>query len=268
MSIRLSEIAIVTTVSNKLLYKKSIQTFPLDIDFIAIDGSKGLFGIESIKFMFRKLSSKKYSWIIMADEDVLFANPQSVFEIISKMIKNNIDVCSIRDGGVLSWRDKNPFLPNPFFCILNFDKIKPLYSEKDVVENQFLLANEFDDDLSSLNFKYDVDSIFEEYYCFFLWLRRKKMKFHFLHAVSDTFENDLETTTVFDLNGKILLYHTWYARMYRFSEFHTKRIDRIINLCVPQITQDKIRVLWLKDYTFNFRKYFRKIKNRILNKFK
>lgn len=84
MSIFLSEIAIVTTVSNKLLYKKSIQTFPLDIDLIAIDGSKGLFGIESIKFMFKKLSSKKYSWIIMVDEDVLFANPQSVFEIIVK----------------------------------------------------------------------------------------------------------------------------------------------------------------------------------------
>ena len=268
MNIFLHKIALVTTVNNHYLYQKTSKTFPENIDLIAIDGTKGLFGIESIKFMFKKLSSKKYSWIIMVDEDVLFANPKSVFEIIGKMIKYNIDVCSIRDGGVLSWRDKNPYLPNPFFCILNFDKIKSLYSEKEVVENQFLLANEFDDDLSSLNFKYDVDSIFEEYYCFFLWLRRKKMKFYFLHAVSDTFENDLETTTVFDFNGEILLYHTWYARMYGVSEFHTKRIDRIVNICVPQITQDKIRVLWLKNYDFNFRKYFRKIKNRILNKFK
>ena len=262
------KIAIVTTVNNKLLYNITIQTFPQNIELIAIDGSKGLFGLNSIKFIFKKLSSKRYSWIIMVDEDVLFVNPESVIKIIDEMIKNDIDVCGIRDGGVLSWRDKNPYLPNPFFCILNFEKIKSLYSEKEIDGNQFLLVNEFDDDVSSLKFKYDADSIFEEYYCFFLWLRRKKFRFDFLHAVSDTFENDLETTTVFDFNGEILLYHTWYARTYGLSEFHTKRIDRIINECLPQITQHTIRAIWLKDYAFHCRRYFRKIKNKVLNKFK
>jgi hypothetical protein len=251
----LDKIALVTTVSNTLLYNKTIKTFPKNIDLIAIDGSKGLFGINSIKFMFRKLSSKKYNWIIMADEDVLFYNPLGVFNIIDKMKKNDITVCGIRDGGVLSWRGKNPYLINPFFCIIDFDKINLIYNEKEIDENQYIMENEFNDDLSNLPFDYDKNSIFEEYYCFFLWLRRKGMNFYFLDAISNTFENDLETTTVFNINGEPMLYHTWYARTYGKNEWHTNRIDKIINYCNQEnIINQKFNVIWYKDYVFNINK--------------
>jgi hypothetical protein len=183
----LNKIALVTTVGNTLLYKQTVKTFPQNIDIIAIDGSKGLFGIESIKFMFDKLSSKKYTWIIMADEDVLFVNPTEIVKMIKKLSDDNISVCGIRDGGVLEWRDKNPYLVNPFFCILNFENIKAIYKEVDINDNQVLFKDEFNDDLSLLSFSYNKESLFEEYYCFFLWLRRSKMKFHFLEAVSNCY---------------------------------------------------------------------------------
>jgi hypothetical protein len=264
MDISLDRIALVTTVCNQLLYKKTVNTFPKNIDLIAIDGSKGLFGIDSIKFMFDKLSSDTYDWIIMADEDVLFIAPNEVFSIIEKMNNENIVVCGVRDGGVLSWRDKNPFLVNPFFCILNFKTIKSIYNRDEIDKNQYILENEFADDLSKLPFKYDEKSIFEEYYCFFLWLRRKEMKFEFLDAVSNTFENDLETTTVFDLNGNAFLYHTWYARTYGVNEYHTERINKIINLC--NLENDNRKIVWLKDSFFNVKKDFNKIKNKLINR--
>ncbi len=266
MDIKLDRIALVTTVSNKLLYEKTVYTFPKNIDLIAIDGSKGLFGIDSIKFMFDKLSSDKYDWIIMADEDVLFIAPNEVFSVIDRMNNENIVVCGVRDGGVLSWRDKNPYIINPFFCILNYKKIKLIYNKNEIDKNQYILENEFSDDLSKLSFEYDEKSIFEEYYCFFLWLRRKEMKFEFLDAVSDTFENDLETTTVFDFKGNKILYHTWYARTYGVSKYHTERINKIINIC--NVEKNNIKIVWLKDSFFNVKKDFDKYKNKLINRIK
>jgi hypothetical protein len=105
----------------------------------------------------------------------------------------------------LSWRNKNPYLINPFFCILNLEKIYSIYNEKAFLNNQYIIENEFNDDLSSLTFKYTKDSLFEDYYCFFLWLRRNNLKFRFLNAQGNNFENDLETTSVFDINNNILL---------------------------------------------------------------
>lgn len=256
-------IALVTTVSNKLLYRKTVKTFPDNIDLIAIDGTRGLFGIDSIKFMFNKLSSQKYDYIIMADEDVLFINNKEVFNLVDKMRRENIVVCGVRDGGVLSWRGKNPYLINPFFCILDFKQIKLIYNENEIEKNQYILENEFNDDLSTLVYKFDKNSIFEEYYCFFLWLRRLNMNFYFLNAISNSFENDLETTTVFDDRGNALLYHTWYARTYGKNEYHTARIDKIINICVHDKDLKKVKIIWLKDVFFNIKKDLNKIKNKI-----
>ena len=159
-----NNIAIITTVNNLFLYKKTVNFFPNNIKLFVIDGSYGLFGLNSIKFMFRKLKKHKIKWLIMVDEDVIFVNPQNIFDIINNMKIEGTDVCGIRDGGVLEWRDKNPYLINPFFCILNIKKIYSIYSESDFLENQYIQDNEFDDDLSELEYPFDEKSLFEDYY--------------------------------------------------------------------------------------------------------
>jgi hypothetical protein len=199
------DIGILTTVNNFSLYKKTIAFFPDNFKTYAIDGSDGLFGLNSFKYMFKKLKREKLKWLILADEDVVFVKPKAVLNIIESLEENDEDVCGIRDGGVLSWRNKNPYLINPFFCILNLEKIYSIYNEKAFLNNQYIIENEFNDDLSSLTFKYTKDSLFEDYYCFFLWLRRNNLKFRFLNAQGNNFENDLETTSVFDINNNILL---------------------------------------------------------------
>ncbi|CAD5351002.1 hypothetical protein [Flavobacterium bizetiae] len=91
-------IAIVTTVSNMKLFKKTVAFFPDNIKIFVIDGSDGLFGLNSIKFMFKKLRQQKIKWIIMADEDVIFVNTESVFSIIKEMKDKDYGVAGIRDG--------------------------------------------------------------------------------------------------------------------------------------------------------------------------
>lgn len=264
----LNDIALITTVGNISLYKKTVSFFPENIKLFVIDGKEGIFGLSSIKFMFKKLKKHKIKWLIMVDEDVVFVNPKAVFDIINKLEKESYDICGIRDGGVLPWRDKNPYLINPFFCILNLEKISSIYDEKEFLRHQFIKDIEFDDDLSKLKYNYDTISLFEDYYCFFLWLRRKNFKIKFLEARAGDFDNDIETTTVFNVKNGILLYHTWYARLYENNEYHTDRIDRVVEKGNFQKDFRFREIIYFKDYFFLFKKRSRKIINKIINKFK
>ncbi|MFZ2282384.1 MAG: hypothetical protein WAV86_00760 [Lutibacter sp.] len=263
-----NKIALITTVGNISLYKRTVSFFPENIKLFAIDGTDGLFGLNSIKFMFKKLKNHKIKWLILADEDVIFINSSIVFDIISNLEEEKIDVCGIRDGGMLSWRDKNPYLPNPFFCIINLENIFPIYSEIEFINNQYILTDEFNDDLSDLIYPYNKDSLFEGYYCFFLWLRRKKMRFKFLKAKAAGFENDYATTEVYGFKNEVFLYHTWYARTYGKNEYHTKRIEKVIDKGFELKGIEKRNIVWLKNYSFSFEKKLRKLKNKIFNLFK
>lgn len=117
----------ITTINNLLLFSQTIAFFSDTFKTFVIDGSKGIFSLNSIKFMFKKLRNQKLKWLVMADEDVIYVNPESVMNMIQSMEENNIDVCGVRDGGQLLWRNKNPNVLILFFCILNFEKI---YSKK------------------------------------------------------------------------------------------------------------------------------------------
>jgi len=224
-----SKIALISTVINQELYKKSSQLFPNDIPKYVIDGSNGMFGIDSICYMMKKLKGKGIEWLIMADEDVLFVNPDGVFSLIEEMNSKNYFVCGVRDGGVIPNRYFNPYLINTFFSIINFKELELIWNEQEVLKNQYINENEFTVDLNELKMAYDVKSIYEPYYCFYFWLRRNNKKILFLEATAP-FSADRITTLVYDTAGAALLYHTWYARSYGNNDKHTDRINRVFNL--------------------------------------
>lgn len=223
-----SNIAILSTVVNKELYKKSSQLFPPNIQKYIIDGTNGMHGLDSIFYMMQKLKGRGIDWLIMADEDVFFEISDMVFELIHKMKTENYTVCGVRDGGLISHRKENPYVINTFFSIINFREIELIWDENEVLKNNYTTDNEFDDDLKSLNGAFDIKSIYEPYYCFYLWLRRNKKHFLFLDT-NQPFVDD-EITNVVYYQNKVLLYHTWYARSYGINKKHTDRIDKILEL--------------------------------------
>lgn len=258
-----SNITITTTVSNFTLYKKTIKTFPEVNNIYIVDGTKGLFGIHSITFLLKKLRHKGIKWLVFCDEDVVFINQNEVFDLIEHLEKEQYDVCGIRDGGMLSWRDKNPYLLNPFFLVLNLEKVYKFYKEEEVLSQPPIKENEFSDDLSDLEYKYDIKSNFESYYCFFLWMRRKQFKIKFLLAKSNLLPNDLETTAVYNHNNKLILYHTWYARVYGRDNYHTKRIDEVIEKgkTIKPYKERKIKIL--RNYKFVINKLLNKLVRKL-----
>lgn len=224
-----SKIAILSTVINNELYQKSSQLFPQNIQKYVIDGSNGMFGLDSIFYMMKKMKGKGIEWLIMADEDVLFVNPKGIFSIIEEMKFNNYFLCGVRDGGVIPNRTYSPYLINTFFSIINFKELESIWNKKEIKKNQYIFENEFEDDLSNFKENYDIKSLYEPYYCFYFWLRRKGNKILFLDATTP-FPEDRITTMINDPNGQVLLYHTWYARSYGGNDKHTKRINKIFDL--------------------------------------
>ncbi len=118
-----NKIAIISTVINWDLYKKSSPYFPNEIQKYVIDGRSGMHGLESIFYMMKKFKLIDIDWLIMADEDVLFLDTEEVYNTIDYMLTNNYIVSGVRDGGVLPGRVWNPFVINTFFSIVNLKKL-------------------------------------------------------------------------------------------------------------------------------------------------
>tara|TARA_R100000935_G_C2823686_1_gene161119 strand:+ start:957 stop:1769 length:813 start_codon:yes stop_codon:yes gene_type:complete len=258
-------IALLTTVANFELYKYTSGYFPKDIPLYVIDGRNGMHGIHSIFFMFETLKDRYIEWLIMADEDVIFQNEEEVFKLINFMKDNDYSVCGVRDGGEVAHRDKNPYAINTFFSVINFKKIQDYYNKKEILKNQYILENEFEDNLSILKYSFDSKSLFEPYYCFYFWLRRRGEKILFLPSSMKSDPKDQITNEVYNFNGKLILNHTWYARSYGNNEKHTNRINNILEQENLSSTEERISIIF-KDKNYEIRYKFKKIIKRILVK--
>ena len=266
MAVNKEKIAIITTVANWELYEKATHFFPKGIKIFAIDGTSSLYGIKSMVFFMRKLKNYDLDWLIMADEDVVFKNPEKVFHLIKYLDKNNYTISGVSEADRIGEETKHPYVINTFFGILNLREIYNIYDEKEMLANQYAYDKEFPKDVDGFRlYEHPMTSLAESYYCFFLWLARKGKKTKFLN-ISRPIKDDLLTTAVHDHENSILLYHTWYARFYSTDNFHKGRISKVLEKGEFNIEHPEI--IFLKNYShdlkFFFYKYFRKIRRFIV----
>ena len=107
-----------------------------------------------------------------------------------------------------------------FFSILNFREVESMWNKEEVLKNQYIEENEFNDDLSNLPYGYDVLNCYEPYYCFYFWLRRKNKKTLFINS---TMCSDSISNLVSHKNEEFLC-HTWYARSYGINDKHSREL--------------------------------------------
>jgi hypothetical protein len=257
-----SRIAILTTVANFELYSKTSQLFPKGVKRFVIDGTNGMHGIHSLLYMFRVLKNKNIDWLIMADEDVIFQDSAEVFQLIDAMKKNDFTVCGLRDGGLIAHRNFNPYVVNTFFSIINFKKIASIFDEHSILKNQYTIEDEFSDSINHLPYEYSETSLYEPYYCFYLWLRRRGEKFLFLEA-GMPFKEDTITNSIYSINGKLLAYHSWHARSYGVNSKHTARINKLISKTKIVDSSCNSEYEIFKDKSFYFKHNIKKLLRRI-----
>jgi len=105
--------------------------------------------------------------------------------------------------------------------------------------------------------------LYEPYYCFYLWLRRKNKKIFFLEA--EICKDEISNSVLF--KKEVLLYHTWYARSYGLNKKHTKRINAILDLQKENsIDRDSIDRIIFKKRSFAIEQKVLKLYRRIRNK--
>ena len=112
------KVAILSTVNNFKLYKKSSSLYPPELQNYVIDGRNGMFGVHSLFYMMKKFRKKDIEWIILMDEDALFINSHLLYPLINEMSISEQIICGVRDGGMLPERAGNPYVMNPFFSII------------------------------------------------------------------------------------------------------------------------------------------------------
>ncbi|MFI2743778.1 hypothetical protein ACG2LH_13635 [Zhouia sp. PK063] len=262
-----SKIAILSTVNNFKLYKKSSSLYPSNIRSYVFDGRNGMFGIFSILYMMKVFKNEDIEWLVLMDEDALFIDSDLIYPLIDYMKENEYIVAGVRDGGALPERSGNPYVMNPFFSIIDFKKLKKIWNKKEVLQNHYIKENEFDDDLSTLKYPFNKNSMSEPYYCFYFWLKRRNEKLLYLD-VDLPFENDKITNVVYDLNKKPILYHTWFSREYGdLRGRHTDRIDRVFNeFKISNINNEPTNIY--KDHLFPLKNRWRRFKKNTRKRFK
>jgi len=243
------------------LINKTIKSFPPAIDRYVLDGSRGLHGLASLDFLFTKFKKFSYKWIVLVDEDVVFLNSKTILDIIVQMEQSNYSVAGVRDGGMINHRIQNPYAMNTFFLILNFEKISAQWNFRQVKEHQYIKKGEFHDPIENLPFDYNVESLFEPYYCFFLWLRRKNHKFLFLD--SSTHEDN--TSNILSYKNFPFLIHMWYARKYNRDGHQKKRIDKILSDNSSLLTKP-VEYIKLKDSHYRWKKLVEVIMSKLPKK--
>ncbi|TDN89156.1 hypothetical protein DET49_10772 [Salegentibacter sp. 24] len=257
------EIAIVTTVNNWELYRKTSHSFPPEVIRYVIDGRNRFYGLKSLLFILKKLRTKNLTWLIMVDEDAVVSSAENLFALIHFMSVNNYTACGMRDGGEIKWRNFSPHSINTFCSILNLKDIYKIFDQNEILQNQFIRNNEFSWNLENLKYKnYRRNSLFEEYYCFFFWLLRKNKKIYYLKANNPYHD---ETTALMNHNNKVFLYHAWYSRFYGKDEKHTHRINKMIEL--GEANPINPSPLLLKNPAYKLRFLAYKYYRRFLRKF-
>jgi hypothetical protein len=264
-----SDIAILSTVNNFELYNKSASLYPPEIARYVFDGRNGMFGIHSIFYMMQKFKNTNIKWMVLMDEDALFINPNLIYPLIEFMERNDFIIAGMRDGGMLPERSGSPYAMNPYFSIINFEKLKKIWNKKEVIKNHYILENEFDDDLCHLSYPFNKMSMSEPYYGFYFWLKRNNYKLLYLD-VSLPFPDDQITNAVHDLEGNKILYHTWFSREYGDDRGrHTDRIDKVFAQFSQSDTIESKQPKIFKDSLFpvknRIRKFKKNMKKRLRN---
>lgn len=229
MSVEQNKISFITTVSNFKLYKKTSIYYPPQIDRYVIDGREGMYGLNSIFFMMEKLKDKDLDWLIMIDEDGILIDYDNMVELIDYMNENKFIICGMQDGGVNPIRHYSPIAINSYFSIINFKKLKQIWNANQILNNQYINKGEFKLFSKFIKYGYDLDSVFEKYYCFYFWILRNGYKILYLNA-ENSIKGDIYSNVLYNHLNKPIMYHTWYARLYGKSKVHTERINNVIQI--------------------------------------
>ena len=242
------KVIILTRSCNKSLFIKSGQSIKLPFEKrrIKYKSAEG--------YLYAVLKSDA-DIAINIDEDAFILDNNKLFDLLLYMVKNGYVNCGFPDGGVLPIRFHNPLITNPFFNILDLrilrNKFNFIEIKKFSVFNQNYIINS-PVHLLKTEYKYDM---YEPFYPFFLWISQN---FKVLYLDAEKHPDGI-TSILKDHVGNPFLLHSWYSRSYNIDNFHTERINSLINeLGIPNLkVQRNLVETFLNEYYMPLKSFIR-----------
>ena len=187
-----------------------------------------LYGTSAEGYLYTMVQDVDCDIAINIDEDAYVIDNSALESLLNYVIDNNIVCCGMRDGGVLSIRNFNPIIQQPFFNIINLKAVREKYNQQEIEQFDYLANKEELIKTLPVSLQ-NYDGLkyfdFEPYYNFFFWLA-KHFKMMYLDVAK---HEDGLTTIVYNQMHEPILFHTWYSREYGHNAFHTSRIKAVIN---------------------------------------
>lgn len=178
-------------------------------------------------YFYTMLKDKECDVAINVDEDCFITDPQAVMDLVDLVLEKGYANAGYPDGGVLGARPQNPLVTNPFFNVFDLKKIREKFSLEAVksfdyeAHKEEMISKYPKERLEGDNYSFGKVENEEPYYPYLLWLAGN---FETLYLPSKK-HSDKTTTLLYDLEGRQLCAHTWYARFYTMPDFLVKRVQ-------------------------------------------
>lgn len=228
----------------KHLQGKRIKIYTRSFSLELYQYARGLFEIEGIPivrltdqsadgYFYTILKDTSCDIAINIDEDAFVIDPGSILELTEYMLAHGYANCGLSDGDV-NVRGQNPIITNPFFNILDLEKIREQLVSIDEIKRfdyetvkQEMIDQFYSQPYRTLS-RYNFDCAdYEPYYPFFFWLA-----YHFRTLyLSSSKHEDGRTTILLSHDRKEILAHSWLSRFYKSNPLLSKyyKIDSIQN---------------------------------------
>ena len=238
------KIIVATRSMSDRLYK--LSQLMLDLPFQSVQ-----FKNTSADGYIYELINLDVDYVINIDEDAFVFDNEAILILLKHCIENDYYACGLPDGGVITTRQHNPLVLNPFFNIFNIRILKNEFHNYKI-ENYIVHRKEFEKytPYHLMKTKYTYDNMFEPFYPFFVWLSQSG-KILYLNAEN---HKDKISTLLKNHEAKPFLIHTWYARRYGNDILHTLRINKAIKeamiLKLKKSKMSFVKILFMTDHVF------------------
>lgn len=214
-----------------------------------INGAAGMYGLSAFRELFHRPLPEDWDYLIYTDEDNFIVDWDEVQRTFEAFVEGGYGFAGMPDGGVISHRFHNPVAINPFMAFFDVRRVREAIERTADTSDRFApdlighlpsqLVRVWDGKVAYPRIQVVLDEgyvpygtaldNFEPYYSLGFRLLRAGIKPMYLSARdAPEMDDDGCCTALQGSTGRVMAYHSWFARSYGRDREQTVRINKVM----------------------------------------
>ena len=214
-----------------------------------INGAAGVYGLSAFRELFHRRLPEDWDYLIYTDEDNFIVDWDEVQRTFEAFVKGGYGFAGMPDGGVISHRFHNPVAINPFMAFFDVRRVREAIERTADTSDRFApdlighwpsqLVRVWDGKVAYPRIQVVLDEgyvpygtaldNFEPYYSLEFRLLRAGLEPMYLSARdAPEMDDDGCCTALLGSTGRVMAYHSWFARSYGYDREQTVRINKVV----------------------------------------